>query len=729
MLNCHYCGAINPAQAQNCQNCGSPIGDLALSANTLLQQGRYRITHKLGRGGFGITYAAWDTRFAAPVAIKELFPDSAQRDGNGSLVIATQNSSSFQKMLQHARDEAKVLSSLRHPGIVQVKDFFDERGTVFIVMELLQGQTLQARIRQGAVTEPEVIDWLEKLLEALRAIHQQGLLHRDIKPENIMLDPRYGPVVIDFGTALDAQTSKTLTNVALTPQYAPLEQYSGSSSIARGPFSDLYALGASFVEVLTGQPPPSATDRAQFTQPPLCVAGFSPALQALIDWAWKMRLDERPQSAQAMLDRLQLLRSTPTPPPITTAPVAVPPVQPAIPGNNANQTPTVYQPANTTQPPQKSPLGAILTAALAIGGGSVAAFLLLSKPTSTTNNANTTTTTAAASALAASGTTPPIWRLTGGEVTVARANLRSGPSPDTASLGEVKRYNQVRILAESSGWYQVEANGVTGWLKSNLLVATAPQVNRPEVVRLVNLARSGGDILLEKGVYLISAPLQITGNVSITGASRDQTFIVGRMGGSIVSLLGSGQLTLRDLTVGHLDRSAGVVVAAYGGSITLERVRLSGGRDNNTTSNDTHNGDGLALHNNASAIVRESEFTGNRWRGLGMYQNASSDVNNSEFKYNNGSGIVFFDNSSGTVANSRFYANGLAGIKGLGYSRVSVSNNRFEINEESALNFFEYASATLENNDCSDQPKYDILFEDNAQVKEGNNRCRVEYLP
>ena len=204
--------------------------------------------------------------------------------------------------------EARLLARCHHPGVVTVHTAFEDNGTAYMVMELLCGQSLMARLdaRGGKLSEAEALLPIERVGEALSYVHDQGLLHRDIKPDNIILCDDGRAMLIDFGTAREYAQGQSLGHtVAVTPGYAPLEQYARQAK--RGAFTDVYGLAATLYHLLTGSPPPAASDRAMgiLLRPvrdenPL----VSPAVARAVEAALQMEIARRPQSVREFLELL-----------------------------------------------------------------------------------------------------------------------------------------------------------------------------------------------------------------------------------------------------------------------------------------------------------------------------------------------------------------------------------------------------------------------------------------
>jgi serine/threonine protein kinase len=288
-----------------------------LPLGTRLKNGRYTLGKVLGQGGFGITYLGADTRENRPVAIKELFPEGTSRRPNSRQILPSTSlaGAGFVEIMHKFEEEYEVTRKLNHPGIVRVFDIFEENGTAYLVMEFLKGQTLGKRIaKQGKLSASEVQGIALKLLDALEVVHGAGMLHRDIKPDNVFLHQDGRVVLIDFGSARQFARNKTLSHTRLvTPGYAPLEQYGTAGKF--GPYTDIYALGATLYHALVGVIPPAATDRVQSNQPLRLPRETPDGLEAAVNRALEIRIDRRPQSVAEFRSLLLGGRTQPTPAP------------------------------------------------------------------------------------------------------------------------------------------------------------------------------------------------------------------------------------------------------------------------------------------------------------------------------------------------------------------------------------------------------------------------------
>ncbi|WP_147373048.1 protein kinase domain-containing protein, partial [Calidithermus terrae] len=316
MDRCPYCANPVPPGATHCPACGSALVAPAhnLAQGTRLNRGRYTLGKVLGQGGFGITYLGADTQTRRPVAIKELFPEGSTRRASQVIPPTSLLGGGFSETMQRFEEEARTLARFDHPGIVKVFDVFEENGTAYMVMEFLRGQTLGKRIEQRGKLEPGEAEAVAlKLADALEAVHGAGLLHRDIKPDNVFLTDDGRVVLIDFGSARQFALGKTMNHTRLvTPGYAPLEQYGTAGKF--GPYTDIYALGATLYHALTGLTPPAATDRIQNNLAVRLPPATPDGLEHAVNRALEIRVGARPQTV-AEFRALLTGRARPAPAP------------------------------------------------------------------------------------------------------------------------------------------------------------------------------------------------------------------------------------------------------------------------------------------------------------------------------------------------------------------------------------------------------------------------------
>ncbi len=229
----------------------------------------YIIDNVLGEGGFGITYSGYVRNTDEKVAIKEYFPGElsyrlTDSDTPNSIVPYAGSEAPFQKGCDHFRKEASILKEFQHlSSIVSVKDILEANGTVYLVMEYIDGITLKQYVKEnGVLTYHELLSLITPVIQALIQIHKRGILHRDISPENIMVGTDNQFHLIDFGAASyeNSHITKTIT-VILKSGYAPPEQYLSDGK--QGAWTDVYALAATMYYALTGITPTDSIRRMQ----------------------------------------------------------------------------------------------------------------------------------------------------------------------------------------------------------------------------------------------------------------------------------------------------------------------------------------------------------------------------------------------------------------------------------------------------------------------------------
>ena len=289
---------------------------LCLPIGTYLRQNNYQIEDYLGQGGFGITYKAIYRRNNARIAIKELWTENGYRQGTTMIWPSSIPPASKREQIEKFGIEASYLKQCKSENITDVYDWFEENNTIYMVMELIDGQPLSSVIRtEGLLSERRLVNYIIQVASALDIVHQNNLLHRDIKPDNIMLDKCDRAVLIDFGTAREFIAGKTgdMTRM-LTPAYAPIEQY--LSRTKRLPATDLYSLCACMYELLTGELPSSSMERsyalADESTDPLIPprqlnSNINPSLEQIILQGMRFRIEERWQTARELIDNLNII--------------------------------------------------------------------------------------------------------------------------------------------------------------------------------------------------------------------------------------------------------------------------------------------------------------------------------------------------------------------------------------------------------------------------------------
>jgi serine/threonine protein kinase len=360
MTRCPICNTDNGSSATVCRACGASLaGDpagsytAALRPGTQLDQGRYAVGKVLGQGGFGITYLGSDAQVRRPVAVKEFFPQGSARDGKDVRPSRGLTAADYVSTRTKFLDEARILARFDHPGIVKVYDSFEENNTAYMVMEFLRGQSLEGLLEErGALPEAEAVGYVTRAGEALAVVHAANLLHRDVKPGNVMLTDDGRVVLIDFGTARTYAAGKTgRMTTMVTPGYAPLEQY--GQKVRFGPFTDIYALGATLYHLLTGQMPTDATDRVTgvvLRSPRELNPAVSVKVSDAVMWAMEIRVDQRPQAVQQFVEALEAGREQPALAPAPQRVEAAAPPSPSLAPKNG-PVPPPAEPALQDDPP------------------------------------------------------------------------------------------------------------------------------------------------------------------------------------------------------------------------------------------------------------------------------------------------------------------------------------------------------------------------------------------
>ncbi len=276
----------------------------------------YEIQSVLGHGGFGITYLAKDTSLGALVAVKEYLPNElAARDGETAVVPILEDRNavkSYQWGLQRFIEEARALALYKHPNIVRVLRYMEMNGTAYVVMEYEQGMSLARHLKNqgGQLIETDLLRVILPVLNGLTVLHENNMLHLDIKPDNIYIRVDGTPMLIDFGSARSAISQAK--HVILTPGYAPIEQYPDKGK--QGPWTDLYAIGATMYKCITGKKPEDSLNRyktiLQYQADPLTpvkklVKGkYQPYLLDCINWSMQLYPKDRPKSARELQDSM-----------------------------------------------------------------------------------------------------------------------------------------------------------------------------------------------------------------------------------------------------------------------------------------------------------------------------------------------------------------------------------------------------------------------------------------
>ena len=293
----------------------------------LLQNGKYKLTHVVGQGGFGITYkGVWYTEVKGPlgtvqtevpVCIKEyFFKDYCYRDAD-SLAVCVHSVTGkqlFDKFKEKLIKEARILSEVHHPYIVNVLEVFEEHNTAYIAMEYIDGYSLKSLLgKEGMLPEQQAIRYIRQIGEALQFVHEKSILHLDVKPSNILIDKQGNARLIDFGVSkrYDIEQEETSTTLlTLSKGFAAIEQYDNEGIQQFSPCPDIYSLGATLYNLLTGKIPTESILRA--TRPLKRPRELNPAISELTEAVILRAMQIIPADRYASIEELlaQLPKST-----------------------------------------------------------------------------------------------------------------------------------------------------------------------------------------------------------------------------------------------------------------------------------------------------------------------------------------------------------------------------------------------------------------------------------
>jgi len=285
-----------------------------IKLGTTLQRGKYRVEAIIGEGGFGNTYMATNCETGERIAIKEFFwrGVTERDDMTGSISVSDISLYEvFKQQKEKFRKEAARLQQFNNPHIVRVYDQFEENGTAYYVMDFIDGESLSEKMKRTGLplTEQEVRELLPQMLDALKCVHDAGLLHLDLKPGNLMVDKLGNVKLIDFGASKQLDTQRggatAKTRQTYTNGYAPREQMDENFS-KYGPWTDLYALGATLYCLLTKRRPPMPLDLDDDESDDKHIAlpfpeNISEDTKSLIRWMMNTNRSRRPQSVSEMM--------------------------------------------------------------------------------------------------------------------------------------------------------------------------------------------------------------------------------------------------------------------------------------------------------------------------------------------------------------------------------------------------------------------------------------------
>lgn len=273
--------------------------------------GGYRVIRKIAAGGFGVVYLAEDEQ-QRPVAIKEYLPSSLAERADGDLApfVPPEKLPLYRLGLKSFFEEGRALGQISHPGVVSVLNFFRAHETVYMVMNHLEGDTLQEFIiiardlkREKVLRESTIRSLFDEILRGLRVVHQHKMLHLDIKPANIFITNDNRAVLLDFGAARDVLNKQgEFTRPMYTPGFAAPEMYRRDNAV--GPWTDIYSIGATIYACMSGAPPVEVPRRLEDDELDRHLERqrnvYSDGLIEVVRWCMALDARERPQSVFAL---------------------------------------------------------------------------------------------------------------------------------------------------------------------------------------------------------------------------------------------------------------------------------------------------------------------------------------------------------------------------------------------------------------------------------------------
>ncbi|HEX8237725.1 MAG TPA: serine/threonine-protein kinase [Abditibacteriaceae bacterium] len=287
-----------------------------------LQAGHFRIKETLARGGYGIVYLATDTHAKRSVVIKEFYPPGCRRSGLSVQLSSSSSVTEYEDAKKGFVQEIHLLSRFRFPHIVTLYASFEENNTIYCVMEYLSGETLAKKVdAKGAIQEQEVLTLGLQIGKALDAMHRADVLHLDVTGSNIMLTEDGQAVLIDFGSAREIVTTKSLNTRTLvgthlqnppgTPGFASMKQYAPHDTLS--PSDDIYQFGATLYYLLTGKIPIESTarDKGSHLKPPHSLnRKVSRAFSEVVMQALHMDESQRPASMAIFIRLLESVQGS-----------------------------------------------------------------------------------------------------------------------------------------------------------------------------------------------------------------------------------------------------------------------------------------------------------------------------------------------------------------------------------------------------------------------------------
>jgi len=268
---------------------------------------RYRIERLISSGGFSLIYLASDINTRAKIVLKEYYPEKITRrvPGGKLQAISEQTESTYILGLQQFLAEANTLAGIIHPNIVSVSNFFRCNSSAYLAMEYIEGRSLRWLVDQhhGRIAQAVLVKIMPAILSGLRVLHSRDFLHLDIKPANILLRTSGPPLLVDFGAVQRYLPGQHFSGMqTITSGYSAPEQYQQGEM---GPWTDLYAIGATLYACIAGEAPPAARQRLQKDQMQAITGRlarqYSSHLLTGMTWSLQLDIHSRPDSVDAFM--------------------------------------------------------------------------------------------------------------------------------------------------------------------------------------------------------------------------------------------------------------------------------------------------------------------------------------------------------------------------------------------------------------------------------------------
>ena len=623
--------------------------------------------------------------------------------------------------------QAKLLTQVQHPGVIRTSDLFEERGTVYLIQEDRGWVSLRGALKGGPLPPAEVLALALETYRALAAAHAGSVLHRRLSPERIWRAPGSAPVLARFslGTAALAEAHLRFTPDA---RYAAPEQLALDTSA--GPPSDVYSLAAVLVETLTGRSLPPASARANGVPLPPFPEHTPLPLQEALTQALKLNPSERAVSAGEVLEALQSRQrpvsgQSPVSGQRTDAAALTEVVPDPVVQANPLPLPPAVPPAS---PPTRRPWVIPAVALVALLMGLTFAWATLSgrtvtAPATAATPAETPTIQAGAPAtepapIPAHDSAPtsepapaPTEPLPGRMVGTQELLLLDEPGGTT--LQKLPAGTLLSVVERQEGWVRVTGTELAGWVSTAHLLTVHTDA---ETQALESELRSGGEVSVPAGVFVLEQPLTLSSSATISGAGLDVSILISDAAEDTLILRGA-DISLSGLTVSHRGQTPARTLLVSGGHLALSDARLSGAVRAEAQKS---YGSGLWLSDGAVAEITGSQLTGNAY-GLYVSDTSAATVTGSSLSHNSDGGGLFMDQSSGTVSQSTIEGNGAHGLHIRGTATPLIQDNQIVRNGQRGLSIFEQAAPSVQKNTIERNGFQGIGVQDQATPRISGN--------